>query len=82
LYSFTFIKSIGTVGHIVANPSLRNAGVFIVTTRELVAGLSVELKGLAVLFITVIQTVRVTITVPDVRYAQTWKVIKGKRRLS
>jgi hypothetical protein len=46
-----------------------------------VARLSVELKGLAVLFITVIQTVRVTVTVPDVRYAQAWKVIKWKKKV-
>ena len=66
----TFIKSVRTVWQTVANPPLGHAGILVVAAGELVAGLAVQLEGLAVFLVAVVKAVGVAVAVPDVRDAE------------
>jgi hypothetical protein len=79
-----FIESVGAIGDRVTDPSLGDAGVLLVSARELVAGLVMNLVVLAILLVTVVQAIWMTVAVPDERNApQTLlalKLISGARR--
>ncbi len=63
----TFIKPVGAVWYAVADPPLGNAGVFGIAAAELVTRYFMNLVWLTVLFVAIVQTVWMTVAMPNVR---------------
>ena len=70
---FTFVKRVWTIGHSIADPTLRNAGIFVIPASEFMTGLSVKVFRIAVLFVAVVKTVGMTVAVPDLRDTKSCK---------